>query len=54
MRPVTPPIMSNTSSLTSTNNCLIYVPDESVNAYKTATNWTTVASRIHPISEIEE
>jgi hypothetical protein len=29
----------------------IYVPDESVEAYKTATNWNTYASRILPISE---
>lgn len=53
MRPINPPIMSSTSSLTSTNNCPIYVPNNSVDTYKTATNWTTVASRIHPLSEIE-
>ena len=29
-----------------TNNCPIYVPAESVNAYQTATNWSTYASRI--------
>ena len=29
----------------------IYVPDESVNDYKTATNWSTKASIIHPLSE---
>lgn len=29
----------------------IYVPDSSVNAYKTATNWTTVANYIYPISQ---
>ena len=33
-----------------TNNCPIYVPSTSVNAYKTATNWNTYASRIQPIS----
>lgn len=31
--------------------CPIYVPDESVDKYKTATNWTKVASRIKPMSE---
>lgn len=29
----------------------IYVPDESVEAYKTATNWSTYAYRIKPLSE---
>ena len=29
----------------------IYVPDESVDAYKTATNWTALADRIKPISQ---
>ena len=33
-----------------TNNCPIYVPAESVDAYKTATNWSTYADRIQPIS----
>lgn len=32
-----------------TNNCPIYVPDASVNAYQTA--WSTYADRIKPISE---
>lgn len=31
----------------------IYVPDASLEAYKTATNWNTYADRIHPLSEIE-
>lgn len=34
-----------------TNNCPIYVPDASVEDYKTATNWSYVADRIKPISE---
>ena len=33
-----------------TNNCPIYVPARSLNAYKTATNWSTYAGRIKPIS----
>jgi len=32
----------------------IYVPDDLVDAYKTATNWATYASQIKPISELEE
>lgn len=31
----------------------IYVPDESVEAYKTASNWSALASQIKPISELE-
>lgn len=33
-------------ALDDTNNCPIYVPDQSVEAYKTATNWVTYADRI--------
>ena len=29
----------------------IYVPDESVDAYKTATNWPVLAGRIKPMSQ---
>jgi hypothetical protein len=32
----------------------IYVPDGSVEAYKTATNWSTYANRIKPLSEYTE
>lgn len=35
------------------SNCPIYVPDASLEAYRTATNWNTYADRIHPLSEIE-
>ena len=34
-------------------NCLFYVPDASLEAYKVAENWSTYADRIKPISEIE-
>lgn len=33
------------------STCKIYVPDESVEAYKTATNWSKYADRIKPLSE---
>ena len=36
------------------SNFPIYVPDESLNAYKTATNWSNYASRIKPVSEFVE
>ena len=32
----------------------IYVPDNLVSSYKTAANWSTYASQIKPISELEE
>lgn len=31
----------------------LYVPDASVNAYKTATNWSQYADIIYPLSEYE-
>lgn len=52
---VTPPAMANVSALGTINSeAKIYVPDESVNAYKTATNWSTYASYIYPLSEYVE
>lgn len=33
------------------SDCQIFVPDESVDAYKTATNWVTYADYIYPMSE---
>lgn len=45
----TPPTLGS-SSLKDTNNCPIYVPAESVDAYKQAENWSSLADRIQPIS----
>lgn len=50
MKATTPPIIQ-LQSFNQTNNCPIYVPAESVQAYKTATNWSALASRIFPIPE---
>ena len=44
-----PPRMPNANAFNSTNNCPIYVPAESVEVYKTATNWSSLASRIQAI-----
>lgn len=52
-RATTPPSLGNANAFGSTNNCPIYVPDASVEAYKGATNWNTYADRIKPLSEIE-
>jgi hypothetical protein len=40
---------SNWNAFNDTNNCPIYVPSESVNAYKTADGWSEYASRIQAI-----
>lgn len=34
-------------------NAQIYVPDESVDLYKNAENWSSIVSRIHPLSEYQ-
>lgn len=48
-QPTTPPTLDG--SAFNGTSCIIYVPDASVNAYKTATNWSKFASRIKAISE---
>lgn len=45
----TPPTLRDIYALDNTNNCPIYVPAESVDTYKAATNWSTYASRIQAI-----
>ena len=50
----TTPFPLTSGALTNGNNCPIYVPDDAVDTYKTATNWSAYASRIKPISEKTE
>ena len=45
----TPPTLSNGNAFGNTNNCPIYVPAESVDTYKAASGWSTLASRIQTI-----
>lgn len=45
----TPPTLNGVDVFNSTNNCPIYVPAESVDAYKAATYWSRYASRIQAI-----
>lgn len=47
---ITPPILGS-DVFTNTNNCPIYVPAESVDAYKSATGWSEYASRIQAIPQ---
>lgn len=50
---ITPPTLG-TGVLSETNNCPIYVPDESVTAYREASGWSAYADRIKPLSEYTE
>lgn len=52
IRATTPPTLGNVNAFNSTNDCPIYVPDNSVAAYKAANNWSSLASRISPISDL--
>ncbi len=45
---ITPPTLG-ANAFYETNYLLIYVPSESVDTYKSATNWSNYASRIQPI-----
>ena len=45
LKPTTPPTLSDTSAFNGIpDDCIIYVPQGSLEAYQTATNWTTYAS----------
>lgn len=50
IKATTPPTLLDANAFIDTNNCPIYVPAESVDAYKTTGNWVSLASRIQPIS----
>lgn len=45
------PASIGTGCFSNTNSCPIYVPDESVTAYREASGWSTYADRIRPMSE---
>lgn len=47
----TPPTMTGSNAFVNTNDCPIYVPADSVNAYKTANRWFSYADRIQAITE---
>lgn len=48
----TPPTLDSTSFTDIPETCKIFVPDESVEAYKAATNWSDVASQIVGLSTL--
>lgn len=51
-------VLANTAAIQTTpmtnGTGSIYVPDDMVEEYKTATNWSTYASQIKPLSELED
>lgn len=53
MLPTVPPAFNSDNALWTTPMA-IYVPDESVDAYKTAVGWDQYTSKIYPISEYED
>lgn len=46
------PTLGNNAFTNSTTNLKIYVPDNLLSSFKTATNWKSHASRLYPISEL--
>lgn len=52
MKAVTPPTIQDNTFMQLPSSAAFYVPDASVEAYKTATNWSTYASRIKGIGEL--
>ena len=47
LKPTTPPSLSNTNAFANIpSDCIIYVPQGSLEAYQTATNWATYASHM--------
>lgn len=51
IKATTPPTLGS-NVFGNTNNCPIYVPAESVDAYKAATNWSAYADRIQAIPTV--
>lgn len=51
VRKTTPPMFFDASHVK--NTAKIYVPDASLDAYKTASNWKNIASQIYPLSEYQ-
>ena len=54
IRPLSPPRLWGASFENNAADRLIYVPDESVDAYKSATNWAAYADAIRPMSELPQ
>ena len=53
-RKPTPTALSTTVFNNINSTCKIYVPDAALSTYKTATNWSSYANYIYPLSDIGE
>jgi hypothetical protein len=54
LEPEPPPTLNSSSLLNGVHaDCCVYVPSESLEAYKTATNWSAFADRIFAIEEAQ-
>ena len=49
----TPPSLAENAFYQTSNSLKIYVPDESVDVYKAAENWSYIADKIFPISDLQ-
>lgn len=54
IRATTPPTVASNTLSSIPSRVQFYVPDDSVEAYQTASSWSSYASRIHPLSEYVE
>ena len=54
VNPTTPPTAGGNMFYNTHADLKIYVPNDSVEAYKEATNWSNYADKIHPMSEYAE
>ena len=52
VRATTPPTLGANAFANNASDRLIYVPDDSLGAYKSATNWSDYADAIRPLSEL--
>ncbi len=47
LKPISPPTLSNASAFSNiSSDCIIFVPKDSLEAYQTATNWSTYADKM--------
>ena len=51
--PLSPPTLTNINAFSGINRlCKMYVPDESLELYKTATNWLNFKDHMYPLSQL--
>ena len=50
----TPPTLDWNGEFAESKKCTFYVPDESLESYKSATNWSRYASQFQPLSSLTQ